>query len=106
MEVRAGGPKEGPTMKIPALMSSTALRWLLISAAIASARGIPTDRAASDESGLAEARRLSAEATRAPTEFRAPGPAFDSRKASGKTVWYIQYRVASPTTKLWFDTTA
>ena len=53
---------------------------------------------------VAEARRLMAEAMQPPSSFDAPGPAFDAREASGKTLWYISFSEASPVMATWSGT--
>lgn len=53
---------------------------------------------------VAEAKRIVAEAMKPPSQFNAPGPAFDANKAAGKTLWYISFSEQSPVMAMWSGT--
>ena len=53
---------------------------------------------------VAEAKRIVAEAMKPPSQFNAPGPAFDANKAVGKTLWYISFSEQSPVMATWSGT--
>lgn len=53
---------------------------------------------------VAEAKKIVAEAMKPPSQFNAPGPAFDANKAAGKTLWYISFSEQSPVMAMWSGT--
>ncbi len=53
---------------------------------------------------VAEAKMIVAEAMKPPSQFNAPGPAFDAKAAAGKTLWYISFSEQSPVMSMWSGT--
>jgi ABC-type sugar transport system substrate-binding protein len=53
---------------------------------------------------VSEAKKIVAEAMKAPANFVAPGPAFDANKIAGKTLWYISFSEQSPVMATWSGT--
>jgi ribose transport system substrate-binding protein len=53
---------------------------------------------------VSEAKKIVANAMKAPDSFVAPGPAFDANKIAGKTLWYISFSEQSPVMATWSGT--
>jgi ribose transport system substrate-binding protein len=53
---------------------------------------------------VSEAKRIVADAMKAPANFVDAGPSFDANKIAGKTLWYISFSEQSPVMSTWSGT--